>query len=128
MASTKKRIQCKKCPWKKGTDPNEIPGGYRVDLHKRIANTIAEPGSTAGLGRGSLRVMACHETASGKELACVGWLDNQLGPGNNIALRLMAMSGKIDTNRELVGEQHERFEDTLPRRRTSTCQRKRSTG
>jgi hypothetical protein len=44
----------------------------------------------------------------------VGWLAHQLGPGNNIALRLAVMAGRIDGNVETVGPQHERFEDTLP--------------
>lgn len=38
----------------------------------------------------------------------------ELGPGNNIALRLAASAGRIDYDFELDGEQHERFEDTLP--------------
>jgi hypothetical protein len=58
--------------------------------------------------------MACHETKAGKELPCVGWLVHQLGPGNNIGLRLAAMSGRIDANVKTVGPQHECFEDTLP--------------
>lgn len=58
--------------------------------------------------------MACHETPVGKELPCIGWLDNQLGAGNNIGLRLAAIQGDIDVNYEIDGEQHERFEDTLP--------------
>ncbi len=63
---------------------------------------------------GGLRIMACHETPPGKELPCVGWLANQLGPGNNLALRLAVMTGRVDGNVQTVGEQHERFEDTLP--------------
>lgn len=59
--------------------------------------------------------MACHETAIGKELPCVGWLENQLGPGNNIALRLRVVTGDIDGDVETVGEQHATLEDTFPR-------------
>ena len=59
-------------------------------------------------------MMACHETARGRELPCAGWLHNQLGVGNNIALRIMVFKGQIDGNVEVVGPQHERFEDTLP--------------
>jgi len=57
--------------------------------------------------------MACHESAPGKEVVCVGWAVHQLGEGNNIALRLQAMR---DTNLQklrTVGPQHRRFEDTL---------------
>ena len=106
------RKQCAKCPWKVDTDPNEIPNGYCEAKHKALKSTIAAPG-TINVGR-SLRMMACHETKPGKELPCVGWLAHQLGPGNNIALRLAAMKDRTLYDFELDGEQHERFEDTLP--------------
>ncbi len=120
MSETKEkqppRRQCAKCPWKKGVDAFDIPGGYSREKHAALRSTIADPGSLRGLG-GSASTMACHETGAGKELACVGWLANQLGPGNNIALRMRATFGDVDANFELVGEQHERFEDTLPKAR-----------
>jgi len=37
---------------------------------------------------------------------------NQLGPGNNIALRMLARDGRF-SKLETVGEQHETFEGTL---------------
>lgn len=118
------RRQCAKCPWKKGVDANAIPGGYSRAKHKKLASTIAEPGSMAGAFGGTARAMACHETTGGAELACVGWLVNQLGPGNNIALRLRVVTGNVDGDVETVGPQHERFEDTIPkRRRTSVAGR-----
>ena len=107
------RKQCAKCPWKVSTDPNEIPNGYCKKRHGALKDTIAEPASLRGVG-GALRMMACHETKKGKELPCVGWLAHQLGPGNNIGLRLAVSMGRIDADFELDGEQHERFEDTLP--------------
>jgi hypothetical protein len=60
-------------------------------------------------------MMACHETKIGKELACVGWLAQQLGPGNNLGLRLAVMSGLVDDNVRTIGPQHDTFEETLPR-------------
>lgn len=112
------RRQCKLCPWRKDVDPRDIPNGYCAIKHANLKNTIADltdPNSVAlALGGKVLHIMACHETMPGKELPCVGWLANQLGPGNNIGLRLAAMAEKVDTDFELVGEQHERFEDTLP--------------
>lgn len=107
----KPRKQCAKCPWKKSTDPHDIPNGYCEKRHQALRSTIATPGSFDSQG---LRLMACHETSPGKELPCVGWLVHQLGPGNNIPLRLAARAGRVDYNVETVGEQHERFEDTLP--------------
>lgn len=62
---------------------------------------------------GPLHVMACHEAKLNKEYPCVGWLVNQLGPGNNLLLRLQARDGRFN-KLQTVGPQHERFEDTLP--------------
>lgn len=107
---SKPRKQCKKCPWKVGVDPHDIPNGYDESKHCALQSTIAEPGALRPSG---LSVMACHQTPVGKEKPCVGWLVNQLGPGNNIALRMAVMVGRVDGNVETVGEQHDRFEDTL---------------
>lgn len=114
MSECARRVQCKACPWKKSTDPvRDIPGGYSVKKHKRLKGTIAEEADLRSVLSPAIRMMACHESKVRREIICVGWLANQLGPGNNLALRLMAMSGKLPKY-ELVGEQHERFEDTLP--------------
>ena len=112
---TAARKQCKKCPWKKGTNPHEIPDGYRVELHQRIACTIATEASSIETVHDPLRVMGCHEHPSEARVPCVGWIVHQLGPGNNIALRLRVALGKFDANVQAVGPQHERFGDTLPR-------------
>lgn len=109
----KPRRQCAKCPWKKGTDPNAIPGGYCAIKHRALKATIAKPADTRALYSGELRMMACHESPRGREMPCVGWLAHQLGPGNNLALRLRMIRGDIAPP-ETVGPQHERFEDTLP--------------
>lgn len=108
--------QCKACPWRVGVVPSrDIPGGYCAKKHRRLESTIAEPGVIVG---GSLKVMACHESPIGKERECVGWLVNQLGPGNNIKLRLSAMDGRYK-NIRTVGPQHATLADTLgpPRRK-----------
>ena len=59
--------------------------------------------------------MACHESPIGCEVPCIGWLVNQLGPGQNLALRFAVHEERIDANVVMVGPQHERFEDTLPK-------------
>lgn len=107
----KRTVQCAKCPWKVATDPHQIPNGYSVEKHCALKNTIAEEGSVAKLHESSMRVMACHET---HDAHCLGWLMHQLGPGNNIPLRLHAMSCENIQDVKLVGEQHQRFEDTIP--------------
>jgi len=103
--------QCKACPWRKGVRPAEdIPGEYCETKHRALKDTIATPGLVQ---RGPLRMMACHESPVGAEQPCVGWVVNQLGPGNNIALRLLALDGRF-RNVRTDGPQHPRFEDTLP--------------
>lgn len=114
----KPRKQCRHCPWKRDANPREIPGGYCETKHKNLKDTIAEPGSLAGLASMEIRLMACHETTGGRELPCVGWLVYQLEDGNNIVLRIAVMQGLIDANVEIVGPQHEKFEDTLPKDRS----------
>lgn len=107
--------QCAKCPWKVSTDPHQIPNGYDIEKHRGLARTIAAESSLAFLWGGDLHVMACHEHPVGDEAYCVGWLMHQLGPGNNIALRLhMRHCDNLDAVR-LDGAQHQRFQDTLPR-------------
>lgn len=105
------RRQCKKCPWKVSTDPHTIPNGYSVDKHRDLSVTIARPGV---ITTDPISMMACHETPPGAELPCVGWLVHQLGPGNNLGLRMRAMSGQVDANVEVVGEQHPDLASTLP--------------
>ena len=103
----KRTKQCAKCPWRKDVDPHDIPNGYCVDKHKNLDKTISS-------GLDSLRnnhAMACHET---NDAHCVGWLVNQLGPGNNLGLRIKMFTCENAGNIKLVGEQHKRFEDTLP--------------
>jgi len=106
--------QCAKCPWKVKTDPHTIPDGYEVEKHRALKRTIAQPGSF----RSSV-AMACHESNPGEEMHCIGWLANQMGPGNNIGLRIRMLEYDL-SGVELDGEQHERFEDTLPKKE-KTC-------
>lgn len=106
------RRQCKACPWRVDVVPErDIPGGYCEAKHRALEKTISD-GSFRG---GNIQAMACHESRVGAEFVCVGWLANQLGPGNNIALRLQSLSGRYPAF-ELVGAQHARFEDTLPKK------------
>ena len=108
-----KIVQCQSCPWRVDCEPTkDIPNGYSVELHQNLRGTIAEPGSVCTLGKVN-RAMACHYSKPGEEFACAGWLYNQLGVGNNIWARLEVMAGRLPVP-EVIGKQHERFEDTLP--------------
>lgn len=106
--------QCKKCPWRKDVNPFEIPG-YCVKKHEALRRTIAVPGR-ANFHERSLMLMACHESGVGSESVCVGWAHHQLGVGNNLALRLLALEREDLQKLELIGEQHESFEATVPAR------------
>ena len=106
----KRTHQCEKCPWRVETDPHDIPNGYSVDLHRGLADTIAEPGSL----RSTERVFSCHEHDSAEGVHCVGWLVHQVGPGNNLGLRMQMIGCENAGAIRLRGEQHPTFEDTLP--------------
>lgn len=110
------RKQCEKCPWKKSTNPRDIPNGYCERAHAALSNTIAEPGSLASAGAPLLPLMACHDSPLGQEVPCVGWLVHQLGEGNNLGLRWAVIQGRVDADVETVGAQHKSFEETLPRK------------
>lgn len=105
----KRTVQCRHCPWLVQTDPHDIPNGYSEDKHRALECTIARDPLHGVFG--ALRVMACHET---EDAHCIGWLANQIGPGNNIGLRLLMRGCENAADIKLRGEQHRRFEDTLP--------------
>lgn len=108
----KRTKQCAKCPWKKSTNPHDIPNGYCERKHKDLDKTIAKD-----LGfTNTLSVMACHESEIGKEDICIGYLVNQLGEGNNIGLRLKMLNCTNMKDVEIFGKQHLRFKDTLPKK------------
>lgn len=114
MKQKLKRVkQCAKCPWKKSTNPHDIPGGYSEEKHCNLRRTIS--GGRLRFG-GTQHVMACHESKPEDETHCIGWLHQQLGVGNNIGLRLQMLSYDL-SEVEVFGPQHQRFEDTLPQRR-----------
>lgn len=105
----KRTKQCAKCPWRKDVDPHDIPNGYSEEKHCALESTIARD-SVASIFE-PLRAMACHES---HDAHCVGWLVNQIGPGNNIGLRIRMISCSNFRDVQLVGEQHKTFEETLP--------------
>ena len=107
----KRTSQCEQCPWRVEVDPCDIPDGYCELKHRALAITIAEPGALPIAGA-AMHAMACHET---DKAHCVGWLNHQLGPGNNLALRLRMRSCENVDRLKLRGEQHPSFESTLPR-------------
>lgn len=113
----KRTRQCEHCPWRKATNPYDIPNGYTVERHRALKKTIADVDNAAAeftalvASGASVQAMACHEM---DEAHCIGWLNNQLGPGNNIMLRIQMASCTNARSIRLRGEQHATFEDTLP--------------
>ncbi len=115
MSDRKTIKQCKSCPWRVDCVPDkDIPNGYSRKLHESLSCTISD--GTGSFRPGGLHAMACHYSQVGTEHACAGWMHNQIGPGNNIGVRLAVMYGTMPVP-EVDGEQHERFEDTLPKKR-----------
>lgn len=103
--------QCKQCPWRKDAELSKIPG-YERDAHQKLGtSTIAEPGCFGCV----TKAMACHESPPGAEQHCVGWLMNQLGPGNNIGLRMWMRLCENSKELRTIGPQYGTFEETLTR-------------
>src|SRR5258706_16197639 len=112
-ATPKTVTQCLTCPWRVDCSPmTDIPN-YRPELARKLNRTIAKNPLESLCTRGVMRVMACHYSKPDEEFPCAGWLHNQLGVGNNIAVRLRVAMGDMPVP-EVDGEQHERYEDTLP--------------
>jgi hypothetical protein len=107
----KRTKQCSKCPWKVNVDPNGIPNGYTVDKHESLRKTIANKDNPL-FTIVNQHVMACHETHNAH---CIGWLHNQLGKGNNIALRISMMNCENISDIKIQGKQHNNFDETLPK-------------
>ena len=85
--------QCPSCPWRVDCVPiRDIPN-YVPDLHCQLDKTIRSGLET--LFQQERHIMACHYSKPGEEFPCAGWLANQLGPGNNLGVRLLVMTGKM---------------------------------
>jgi hypothetical protein len=115
MQKLKIETQCAKCPWKVSTNNEEIPN-YKKEKHENLGGTIWNDADSVDeivkrLNKSDLTVMACHESCEDDPYYCVGWLHNQLGIGNNIALRFQMRNYDL-RNMKVIGEQHEKFEDT----------------
>ncbi|MDE0853906.1 MAG: hypothetical protein OSA97_05745 [Nevskia sp.] len=107
----KRTVQCAKCPWIKGIDPLDIPNGYTVEKHLALRSTIADRNNPLASLNGDQHVMACHEL---EDAHCIGWLVNQIGVGNNIAMRMRMRDCDNAGAIRVRGEQHASFDDTLP--------------
>lgn len=110
-----KRVrQCRKCPWKTSTDPREIPNGYSEQKHRALTSMIAPPG-LASFEATDIRAMGCHEHDVAEKAHCIGWLNHQLGPGNNLRLRMEMRWCENAGEIALDGPQHPNLEATFPK-------------
>lgn len=66
-------------PVAQGRRPRTIPNGYSEKRHRALKSTIATDPLRSVTN--PTHAMACHET---HDAHCMGWLVNQIGPGNNI--------------------------------------------
>jgi hypothetical protein len=113
--------QCVSCPWRVDCVPDRDIPNYNPELHVGLrAKTIRS--GLESLASCSVQ-MACHYSKPGKQFACAGWIHNQVGSGNNISVRLAVAHGRLPIP-EVVGDQHEAFDDTLPEPRRPQRKRK----
>lgn len=110
-------IQCELCPWKTTTDPWDIPNNYCPERHELLESTIATNlynpiEQLADSDKKPLAVMVCHKS---ERDYCVGWLNNQIGEGNNLRLRIKMLDCTNINEIKVVGEQHPDFKSTLPK-------------
>lgn len=103
-------VQCKSCPWRVDCVPDRDIPNYVPGMHVNLDKTIKSGIDT--MFRKVRHVMACHYSKPGEEFPCAGWLHNQIGPGNNLGVRISVMAGKMPVPM-VDGEQYETFEETL---------------
>ncbi len=112
----KQKKQCKNCPWRKQAKKSQIPN-YSKSLHEGLKDTIASDNTLEQLNEfaqsQTVKIMACHNSSKTELYHCIGWVYNQLGTGNNIALRISFMNCKNSDEIEIDGEQHTCFKDTF---------------
>jgi hypothetical protein len=84
-----------------------------LELHKKLAETIAdETGNISKIGK-SPPIMGCHYSSGENQIMCAGWLANQLGPGNNFPLRIWFSRNYPQDEIVLCGKQRDCFEETF---------------
>ncbi len=86
-------------------------------MHEGLQDTIAPSNTLEQLNKfaqsKTVKIMACHDSSETELYHCIGWVHNQLGSGNNVALRMSFRDCQNVNEIEVEGEQHSRFEDTF---------------
>lgn len=102
MPALKRIRQCIACPWRVAVDPPRDVPNYGEGIYDRMRATLRSGLDSLDGGI----AMACHNQKKNETRPCAGWLHNQLGVGNNIAIRIHVSSGKLPVP-IVRGEQHE---------------------
>lgn len=105
--------QCKGCPWKESIDPATIPNGFDYEVHQRLLDNTPEAGE---FNVTELHIMSCHHSNDRDGMMCIGWLENQLGVGNNIPLRFKMRNCTNIDQIKVYGKQKKDFRDVRPKR------------
>lgn len=100
--------QCKTCPWRVEASLEDIPRYSRAQLED-----LEESCNQSGISSLSSHAMMCHHAKSNEFRPCLGWLVYAIGPGQNFGARMIANNIKNLGDVQLLGEQHETFQDTL---------------
>lgn len=79
---------CPTCPWRKSSTVGgaDIPG-FSLEMMRGLANTVGD-------GDDFRPIMACHGSACGAEMICVGYA--AIEGYTNLAVRMMALRGEVD--------------------------------
>lgn len=81
---------CRTCPWRVTQDASEIPG-FGLEKAEALANTCGSPGNDLPIGS---PMFACHQSRTGDEIPCAGWLASV---GNyHLGVRVAIMDGRFD--------------------------------
>lgn len=108
----KRTKQCANCPWKKSTKHEDIDRreGFDVEYYKSVRDDFVSRPGFIGMSQDHDN-MGCHKHPDEDDVPCIGWLAHEVGPGNNIGLRLWLTQFENSWDIETVGEQHKSIYD-----------------
>lgn len=93
--------QCKTCPWKASVVPSRDVPDYGPGIYDRMRSSSRS--GIESMREATRIVMECH-VGKRRNRPCAGWLYYQIGDGNNLAMRLAVMVGRLP-NPQVSGEQ-----------------------
>ena len=100
--------QCKTCPWRVDVKPARDVPSFDPGIYDRMKASLRS--GVESMAEKTRIVMECHSGKRGSKIPCAGWLHHQLGVGNNFAVRLSVISGRLPAPK-IAGEQHIDLDD-----------------